>query len=151
MKKSSWPRYVGVIGAMLVPALVIAAFNIPHAFQTGEVLKADSLNTNFNAVKQELESLQARVSTLESPTLPPPKDCVWIWNTQCTPGAGMGCEAQCPANKYPFAGGCHTVYPAAITESHPAENPVNPFPDSGTSVKSWDRWACKATGDLRTA
>jgi len=149
--KRAWPRYLGVVAAMLVPAAVIAAFNVPHAFQSGEVLKADSLNTNFNAVKAELEALQARVSSLETPTLPPPKDCVWIWNNPCAAGAGVNCDAICPTGKYAFGGGCHTVYPAAITENHPAENPANPFPDSGSSVKLWDRWTCKSTGDLRTA
>jgi hypothetical protein len=153
MKRASWPRYLGIIGAVLVPAAVIAAFNVPHAFQTGEVLKADSLNTNFNAVKAELESLQGRMAALETATADgaPPKDCVWIWNNPCPAGAGVDCIAQCPANKYAVAGGCHTVYPAAITESHPGPPTGAAFPPSGSSAKSWNQWACKASGDLRTA
>jgi len=152
MKRFSWSRSLGIIGAVLVPAAVIAAFNVPHAFQSGEVLKADSLNTNFNAVKAELESLQARMTMLETTAAGAvPKDCVWIWNNPCAAGAGVDCIAQCPANKYALAGGCHTVYPAGITESHPGPPTGAPFPNSGTSAKSWNQWACKASGDLRTA
>jgi hypothetical protein len=66
-------------------------------------------------------------------------------------GAGVDCAAVCPAGKYAFAGGCHTVYPAAITESHAGPPTGAPFPDPTSSVKLWDRWGCKANGDLRTA
>jgi hypothetical protein len=66
MKRAPSVRVLGILGALLVPALAVAAFNLPHAFQSGEVLTAANLNNNFNAVKTELEALQARVTMLEN-------------------------------------------------------------------------------------
>ena len=49
---------LGVAGALLLPALAVAAFSVPHSFSAGEVISSQQMNSNFAAIKTELEALQ---------------------------------------------------------------------------------------------
>lgn len=169
MKK--WPRsyrYLGVVGALLVPALAVAAFNLPHGFMAGEVLTAANLNNNFNAVKQELESLQSRVTTLENGTVSKAeyqalaarvaaletsstelnrvslKSCKWHYEQCNNIPAFQECTAVCPVGTYALAGGCDAANASSMSEDRPAP-PGPPFPPSGSSAKLYDRYVCEAS------
>ena len=58
---------VGVIGALSLPTLAVAALSIPHSFHAGDVISAQEMNENFAVLKAEVESLQARLDALEAP------------------------------------------------------------------------------------
>jgi hypothetical protein len=58
---------LGVAGAVLLPALAIAAFDIPNSFTAGTVISSSKVNRNFEAVADELTALQNRVAALEAP------------------------------------------------------------------------------------
>jgi outer membrane murein-binding lipoprotein Lpp len=58
-------RYAGIVGALCVPA-VAAALTIPHDFVNGEVLTAQQLNDNFDAISVAVDTLEERVDKLES-------------------------------------------------------------------------------------
>ena len=167
MKNRPIVRYLGVGLALLVPALAIAAFNIPHGFMSGEVLTAQSLNDNFSAVKQELESLQARVAalenthatktdlqavqgrvtTLESSTAELSRvslsKCKLYWQN-CNAPASTECAAVCPSGTFPIAGSCDAANAASLSE-HRASTANPTFPASGASPKEYDRWVCESS------
>jgi len=157
-----------VVLALLVPALAIAAFNIPHGFMSGEVLTAQNLNDNFNAVKQELESLQARVTALENTratktelqalqgqvgtlqsttgelsrvSLP---NCKWYWE-HCDAPMSQECPAICPAGTYPLAGACDAANAASLSEHRTSVAANVSFPPTGSSAKLYDRWVCESS------
>ncbi len=56
-------RAVGIGVALLVPTVAVA-LTIPNTFNSGEPLSSADLNENFNAVRLEVESLEARVEEL---------------------------------------------------------------------------------------
>jgi hypothetical protein len=167
MTKRPIVRYVGVGLALLVPALAIAAFNVPHGFMAGEVLTAQNLNDDFNAVKQELEALQARVtalengrstkselqtvsgrvSTLESTATELSRvslsNCKLYWQT-CNAPASTECAAVCPSGTFPIAGSCDAANAASLSE-HRASTANPTFPASGASPKQYDRWVCESS------
>jgi len=161
-------RIMGILAALLVPALAVAAFNLPHAFSSGEVLTAANLNSNFNAIKAELESLQARVTTLENNSSTKTDltalqsrvatvetasqehsrvaltNCKWYWQG-CNIPMFEECVAQCPANSYALAGGCDSSNATAVSEDRPAPAVYPPFPPSGASPKQYDKWVCESS------
>jgi hypothetical protein len=69
MKRSRTVKILGLAAALLVPALAIAAFQVPHTYNPGDVLKADDLKVNFNALSSEIDSLRARLAAVESSTM----------------------------------------------------------------------------------
>jgi len=168
MKRPPSVRVLGILGALLVPALAVAAFNLPHAFSQGELLTAANLNNNFNAIKAELESLQARVATLETnsgskadltalqgrvTTIEGTStelsrvaltNCKWYWQG-CNIPMFEECVAQCPANTYALAGGCDSSNATAVSEDRPAPAVYPPFPPSGASPKQYDKWVCESS------
>jgi hypothetical protein len=168
MKKRPIVRYVGVGLALLVPALAIAAFNVPHGFMSGEVLTAQNLNDNFNAVKTELESLQARVAALENNRATKTElqtlqgrvgtlettatelsrvslsKCKLYWKT-CNAPAGQECEAVCPAGSFPIAGSCDAAGGNSLSEHRASVGLGVTFPATGASPKEYDRWVCESS------
>jgi hypothetical protein len=168
MKRRPIVRYVGVGLALLVPALAIAAFNVPHGFMSGEVLTAQNLNDNFNAVKAELESLQSRVTALENGRATKTdvqglqtrvmnletttgelsrvslSSCKLYWHT-CNAPASTECEAVCPANTYPIAGSCDAAGGNSLSEHRASVGAGVPFPPTGASPKQYDRWVCESS------
>ena len=62
-------RVLGVLGALCVPALVTAAFNLPFTFKAGSPIKADEVNANFEALRARFNGqfLRAEVGTLTLP------------------------------------------------------------------------------------
>jgi len=168
MKRSPSVRVLGILAAVLVPALAVAAFNLPHGFTSGEVLTAANLNSNFNAVKQELEALQARVTALENSSSTKSdlqalqskvttvegttqelsrvslSNCKWYWQG-CNIPMFDECVAQCPANTYALAGGCDSSNATSISEHRPAPAVYPPFPPTGAPAKQYDKWVCEAS------
>jgi hypothetical protein len=66
MKSSRTVKTLGLAAALLVPAIAIAAFQVPHTYNAGDVLKADDLKVNFGAVSSEIDSLRSRLATVEA-------------------------------------------------------------------------------------
>lgn len=50
----TWGRWIGVAGAMLIPAGVMAAITLPKTFVNGTTIVADDVNANFNAINAAL-------------------------------------------------------------------------------------------------
>ena len=50
-------RVLGVVGAVFVPSLVVAALSVPFTFKAGDAIKADEVNANFEALRGRLDAL----------------------------------------------------------------------------------------------
>lgn len=50
-------RVLGVLGAVFVPSLVVAALSVPFTFKAGDAIKADEVNANFEALRGRLDAL----------------------------------------------------------------------------------------------
>ena len=57
---------LGLAAALIVPTLAVAALNIPHIFESGEVISSSEVNANFEAVGDETDTLEARLANLEA-------------------------------------------------------------------------------------
>jgi hypothetical protein len=66
MKSSRTVKTLGLAAALLVPAIAIASFNIPHTFVSNEVLTANDLRGNFDAVAAQITTLQNRLDAVEA-------------------------------------------------------------------------------------
>jgi len=167
MKRRRTVRLLGAGLAVLVPALAIAAFNVPHAFQSGEVLTAQNLNDNFNAVKTELESLQARVAALEANHATKAEvntvaarvtsveataaelsrvslsKCQWHWQT-CNAAMSVECQLTCPSGTYPIAGGCDSAAGNSVSEHRPSVSMGMTFPATPSSPKAYNIYTCES-------
>src|SRR6187551_3215285 len=64
--------HLGMAGALLIPALAVAAVDIPHMFKGGDRVSASEMNQNFEAMAEAIEALEAKVEALESTGLQPP-------------------------------------------------------------------------------
>lgn len=98
VKANQW-RVLGVVGAVFVPSLVVAALSLPHTFKAGDPIKADEVNANFEALRARLDTLaggprtRAVVGTLTLPgTLAsaPIRSFAQSLETPVIPGAGTG-------------------------------------------------------------
>ena len=49
--KLKFSGFIGVGFALALPALAVAALQIPHTFQGGDVISAEQMNENFAAIK----------------------------------------------------------------------------------------------------
>jgi hypothetical protein len=171
MKRRRTVRLLGAGLAVLVPALAIAAFNVPHAFQSGEVLTAQNLNDNFNAVKAELESLQARVAALENGRATKAEvqavqtkvttvegtttelsrvslsKCQWHWKT-CNAQMSEECQLTCPSGTFPLAGGCDSTNATSVSEHRPSVAEGAAFPPSPSSPKAYTIYTCESANGV---
>lgn len=59
-------RWLGVLAAVLVPAIATAALTIPNTFTSGTVIKSADVNANFAAVATAVSSDQATIGALQS-------------------------------------------------------------------------------------
>jgi hypothetical protein len=62
---------LGVAGALALPALAVAAVELPHLFVAGDVISAAEMNANFKALTDELEALRGEVDALKEAQLEP--------------------------------------------------------------------------------
>jgi hypothetical protein len=58
-------RYLGILGALLIPAVAIAALQIPNTFHAGDPLSASALNANFAAVQTEANAIGADLTSVK--------------------------------------------------------------------------------------
>lgn len=72
MKHSKLYTYLGITGALLVPALAVAAIEIPNVFEGGDPVSASEMNQNFEALADALEQLEEKVEKLEGAGLQAP-------------------------------------------------------------------------------
>jgi hypothetical protein len=54
----------------LLLSTAVSAVEIPNQFEDGQVTSASQMNENFQALKAELEVLEARITSLESVSIP---------------------------------------------------------------------------------
>jgi len=66
MKHSKLYNYLGIAGALAVPALAIAAVNIPNVFNAGDTVSASAMNQNFTVLKNAHDALETQVATLQT-------------------------------------------------------------------------------------
>ncbi|MFO0571747.1 MAG: hypothetical protein U0263_39345 [Polyangiaceae bacterium] len=62
MLKSSW-KWLVALGAVFVPASLLAAVNIPNSFTAGTPIKAADMNANFSAIKTFVDGLETAIGT----------------------------------------------------------------------------------------
>ena len=72
MKNSKIYTYLGIAGALLVPALAVAAIDIPNVFAGGEPVSASQMNENFEAMADAIDTLETKVEALENAGLQAP-------------------------------------------------------------------------------
>ncbi|HEY6725928.1 MAG TPA: hypothetical protein VI197_17965 [Polyangiaceae bacterium] len=72
MKQSKLYTHLGIAGALLVPALAVAAVEIPNVFEGGDPVSASQMNENFEAMADAIDALEARVEKFENGGLQPP-------------------------------------------------------------------------------
>src|SRR6187549_957891 len=72
MKHSKVYTYLGIAGALLVPAFAVASVEIPNVFEGGNPVSASEMNENFEVMADALEALEAKVETLENAGLQAP-------------------------------------------------------------------------------
>lgn len=58
-------RILGTVAAFAVPAVVIAAVEIPHSFTSGTTIRAAQVNDNFVAIATKIEELEQALARLE--------------------------------------------------------------------------------------
>jgi len=72
MKHAKLYTYLGIAGALLVPAIAVAAIEIPNVFEGGDPVSASEMNENFEVMASAIEVLEHKVEALESAGLQPP-------------------------------------------------------------------------------
>lgn len=72
MKHSKLYTYLGIAGALLVPALAVATVEIPNVFEGGQTVSASKMNDNFTVMANAINALEAKVETLENAGLQMP-------------------------------------------------------------------------------
>lgn len=65
-KKRSYWHWLGILGAVLVPALATAALVVPNTFTANTVIKASDVNSNFAAVVTHANGVDTAIATLQS-------------------------------------------------------------------------------------
>jgi hypothetical protein len=65
-KKRSYWHWLGVLGAVLVPALATAALVVPNTFTANTVIKSADVNANFAAVVTHANGVDTAITTLQS-------------------------------------------------------------------------------------
>jgi hypothetical protein len=60
-KSNRWSKTVGIALAVCVPALAVAAVELPHVFKAGEKVSAAEMNENFEALQAKLQELEQRL------------------------------------------------------------------------------------------
>src|SRR5262245_56806458 len=66
MKYPKLYYYLGIVGALGVPALAVAAVNIPHVFHAGDEVSSSGMNENFSTLADAVNALEAQLATLEA-------------------------------------------------------------------------------------
>jgi len=61
MKSNRWSRISGAALALCVPALAVAAVELPHVFKAGDKLSAAEMNENFEALRAKVAELEQRL------------------------------------------------------------------------------------------
>ena len=56
-------RWLGVAGALLVPAVAVAVLDIPNTFSAGQTVSAALMNANFAAIKSKVEELEGDLAS----------------------------------------------------------------------------------------
>jgi hypothetical protein len=59
-------RWLGVLAAILVPAIATAALTIPNSFTSGTVIKSADVNANFAAVATAVSSDETSIVSLQN-------------------------------------------------------------------------------------
>lgn len=65
-KKRSYWHWLGILGAVLVPALATAALVVPNTFTANTVIKSADVNANFTAVVTHANGVDTSIATLQS-------------------------------------------------------------------------------------
>ena len=65
-KSSQWAKTVGTVLAVCVPALAVAAIQLPHVFKSGDKVSAGEMNENFEALRAKVEELEQRLDAEQS-------------------------------------------------------------------------------------
>ncbi len=95
MKEAKSWRWLGVVGALLLPALAVAAVGIPNTFSAGDVISASEMNENFDAVKAKMDELEAKLAGV-------PRSCTYHY-ASCA--KSVSCSVSCPSGRVTGGGG----------------------------------------------
>jgi hypothetical protein len=65
-KSNRWLKTVGTVMAVCVPALAVAAVELPHVFHAGDKVSAGEMNENFEALRAKVAELEQRLDAEKS-------------------------------------------------------------------------------------
>ncbi|HMR05233.1 MAG TPA: hypothetical protein PKA88_05635 [Polyangiaceae bacterium] len=133
MFKNSW-KWLVALGAVFVPASLMAAVTIPNTFTAGTTIVAADMNANFAAIKTFVDGLETTVNgkanaaaTGTQYTNTPNGKSVYAWSGSCHTSTTANCAVNAT---YSYnAGG------AAITSTRSAAGVYNvTFPGLATTA-----------------
>lgn len=59
-------KALGILLALAAPSLAVAAFELPHVFEAGNVISASEMNANFDALATEIAELKEEIEFLST-------------------------------------------------------------------------------------
>ena len=65
MKRAKVYHHLGILGALALPGLAVAAVEIPNVFSAGDPVSSSAMNENFSSVGASIEALQTTVASLQ--------------------------------------------------------------------------------------
>jgi hypothetical protein len=120
-------RWVIVLMALPVPALVYATVTLPYTPQSGQVISAAGLKSNFDALNAG-KTDSSKIHQITSAGVASPAQ-----------GADATASAQCPANSMVIGGGCATdaegwLTPRRERPDYPTQSFVCTYVNGSTNV-----------------
>ncbi len=86
--KSRWAFIAAAASMAVLPLIASAApLNVPHAFEDGGIIDAESFNENFDEIAAAVDDNDARIAALEGGDAAVPTGAVMYFNlSECPPG-----------------------------------------------------------------
>lgn len=100
MKHLGIKTILGTVGALAI-VVSAAAFSVPNAFESGDVVSSAQMNENFGAVATSVSALEAQVAALQAEIELPTREgyFAYAWANQASSALGTPYE---PSEFYAF-------------------------------------------------
>lgn len=112
MKHLGIKTILGTVGALAI-VVSAAAFSVPNAFESGDVVSSAQMNENFGAVATSVSALEAQVAALQAEIELPAREgyFAYAWANQASSALGTPYE---PSEFYAF----NPVGPITVTRTN---------------------------------
>jgi hypothetical protein len=131
---STYWKWVGALGAVFVPSIVMA-LTIPHEFSAGDPILSAEVNANFSAIATAVTDLEDRVDDVEDGLSGLSLTCETVVSADlevdadATGSVNINCDGV--AGSVLTGGGCRTGFPAGGISYIPSYGFPN---DSGSYI-----------------